>query len=84
MRRYRRSMRRRRRSRGATGDCGVDVTLQMCNRVTNYGDMSTFYKPVSKLINYRRQIKYCCEQACQIIIGTAFTGVMSVAVTSLL
>ena len=27
------------------GDCGVDITLQMCNRVTNHGDMSTFSKP---------------------------------------
>ena len=27
------------------GDCGVGVTPQMCNRVTNHGDMSTFSKP---------------------------------------
>ena len=26
--------------------CGVGVTLQMCNRVTNHGDMGTFYRPV--------------------------------------
>ena len=47
MRRYRRSMRRR--SRGVSfdiGDCGVSVTPQMCYRVTNHGDMSTFSKPV--------------------------------------
>ena len=47
MRRYRRSMRRRRRSRGVSGDiggCGVGITPQMCNRVTNHGDMSTFSK----------------------------------------
>ena len=38
----------RRRSRGVTGDigdCGVGITPQMCNRVTNHGDMSTFSKP---------------------------------------
>ena len=56
MRRYRRSLRRRRRSawrrrrsRGVPrdiGDCGVGITTQMCNRVTNHGDMSTFTKPV--------------------------------------
>ena len=45
MRRHRRSARRRRRSRGVTGDCGVGVTPQMCNRVTNHGDMGTFSKP---------------------------------------
>ena len=54
------SMRRRRRSArqwrgvmgnigegvsGDIGDCGVGITLQMCNRVTNHGDMSTFSKP---------------------------------------
>ena len=32
--------------RGVFGDCGVGVTLQMCNRVTNHGDMSTFSRPV--------------------------------------
>ena len=38
----------RRRSRGVScniGDCGVGVTPQMCNGVTNHGDMSTFSKP---------------------------------------
>ena len=30
---------------GDIGDCGVDITPQMCNRVTNLGDMSTFSKP---------------------------------------
>ena len=49
------SARWRRRSCGVTGDigavsgniddCGVGVTPQMCNRVTNHGDMSTFSKP---------------------------------------
>ena len=38
--------------RGVTcdiGDCGVGITPQMCNRVTNHGDMSTFSKPVVML-----------------------------------
>ena len=46
MGRYRRSMRRR--PRGVTGDIsdwGVGVTLQMCNRVINHGDMGTFSRP---------------------------------------
>ena len=29
----------------SAGDCRVGVTPQMCNRVTNHGDMSTFSKP---------------------------------------
>ena len=55
IRRYRRSMWRRLRSmwrgpwsRGVTGDigdCGVGITPQMCNRVTNHGDMVTFSRP---------------------------------------
>ena len=38
----------RRYRRGVSGDisdCGVDITPQMCNRVTNHGDTSTFSKP---------------------------------------
>ena len=31
---------------GNIGDCGVGITPQMSNRVTNHGDMSTFSKPV--------------------------------------
>ena len=38
-RRYRRGV------SGNIGDCGVGITPQMCNRVTNHGDMSTFSKP---------------------------------------
>ena len=30
--------------RGVFGDCGVGITSQMCNRVTNHGDMGTFSK----------------------------------------
>ena len=42
-----RSYRRyRRKVYGDIGDCGVGITPQMCNRVTNHGDMSTFSKPV--------------------------------------
>ena len=28
--------------RGVSGYCGVGVTLQMCNRITNHGNMGTF------------------------------------------
>ena len=35
--------------RGVSGDCGVGITPQMCNRVTNHGDMSTFSKPEWRL-----------------------------------
>ena len=38
-RRYRRGV------SGDMGDCGVGITPQMCNRVTNHGDASTFSKP---------------------------------------
>ena len=31
--------------------CGVGITLQMCNRVTNHGDMATFSKPVPWLVD---------------------------------
>ena len=37
--RYRRSV------SGDIVDCRVGITPQMCNRVTNHGDMSTFSKP---------------------------------------
>ena len=40
-----RSFRRHRRGvSGDIGDCGVGITPQMCNRVTNHADMSTFSK----------------------------------------
>ena len=42
-RRYRRGV------YGDIGDCGVGTTPQMCNRVTNHGDMSTFSKPDSSV-----------------------------------
>ena len=35
----------RRYRRGVYGNIGVGITPQMCNRVTNHGDMSTFSKP---------------------------------------
>ena len=38
---------------GDIGDCRVGVTPQMCNRVTNHGDMSTFSKPGSALHLHR-------------------------------
>ena len=30
---------------GVYSDCRVGITLQMCNRVTNHGDIGTFSKP---------------------------------------
>ena len=35
---------------GDIGDCGVGITPQMCNRVTNHGDMGTFSKPALRVI----------------------------------
>ena len=32
---------------GVSGDCRVGITPQMCNRVSNHGDMSTFSKPAT-------------------------------------
>ena len=43
----------RRYRRGVSGDigaCGVGITPQMYNRVTNHGDMSTFSKPESDIV----------------------------------
>ena len=37
--------RRSRQFSGNIGDCSVGITPQMCNRVTNHGDMGTFFKP---------------------------------------
>ena len=37
----------RRRVSGDIGVCGVGITPQMCNRVTNHGDMGTFTKPAT-------------------------------------
>ena len=45
-RRYRRGI------YGDIGDCGVGTTPQMCNRVSNHGDMSTFSKPALDEITY--------------------------------
>ena len=42
---HRRRRRYRRGVSGDIGDCGVGITPQMCNRVTNHGDTSTFSKP---------------------------------------
>ena len=33
---------------GDIGNCGVGITPQMCHRVTNHGDMSTFSKPAHR------------------------------------
>ena len=40
------------------GDCGVGMTLPMCNRVTNHGDMGTFSKPVWNHIMNINEVKH--------------------------
>ena len=62
-RRYRRGV------SGDIGDCGVGITPQMCNRVTNHGDMSTFSKPdhshyvdtLSIFINYSVYLNFLIQ-----------------------
>ena len=39
-----------------SGDCGVGITPQMCNRVTNHGEMGTFSKPV---VNVLELVQLC-------------------------
>ena len=34
--------------RGISGNCSVGITPQMCNRVTNHGDMGTFSRPAPR------------------------------------
>ena len=55
---------------GDIADCGVGITPQMCNRVTNHGDMATFSKPVpgvilsvKLLIADQWQYRVCCTRA---------------------
>ena len=38
------------------GDCGVGITLQMCNRVTNHGDMGIFSRPASISCHLQPQV----------------------------
>ena len=45
---------------GDIGDCGVGITLQMCNRVTNHGVMSTFSKPAKSGPNHFWLSGHCC------------------------
>ena len=44
---------------GDIGDCGVGITPQMCNRITNHGDMGTFFKPASRVFNIICILFYC-------------------------
>ena len=63
MRWHQRSMRRHwslagrygcsRRVSGDIGDCGVGITLQMCNRVTNHGDMGIYSRPGRWRTNFK-------------------------------
>ena len=54
-RRYRRGV------HGDIGDRGVGITPQMCNRVTNHGDMSTFSKPGEPLVKHHETLLKHCE-----------------------
>ena len=58
-RRYRRGV------NGNIGDCGVGITPQMCNRVTNHGDMSTFSKPVLRVLPLQNKMELLniCNQS---------------------
>ena len=58
-RRYRRGV------YGNIGDCGVGITPQMCNRVTNHGDMSTFSKPVHYLQSPQRLRRQVTTNRCR-------------------
>ena len=54
-RRYRRGV------YGNIGDCGVGITPQMCNKVTNHGDMSPFSKPDEPLVKHHETLLKHCE-----------------------
>ena len=45
--------------RGVIGDCGVGVTPQLCNRVTNHGDMGTFSRPACRVVAIPEAIGGC-------------------------
>ena len=47
---------------GVSGDCGVGITQQMCNTVTNHGDMRTFSKPVWHHSCYVNKLKKLLEE----------------------
>ena len=46
---------------GDISDCSVGITLPMCNRVTNHGDMGTFSKPREEQFGFR-QGRGCMDQ----------------------
>ena len=46
---------------GDIGDCGVGVTPQMCNRVTNHEDMGTFSRPVHPFCCYSSSENINCH-----------------------
>ena len=45
------------------GDCRVGITLQMCNGVTNHGDMGAFSKPALGLFHPY----FVCKSSCRVI-----------------
>ena len=48
---------------GDISDCGVSITLQLCNRVTNHGDMRTFSKPGSELLKVVEDLVRATERS---------------------
>ena len=51
----------RRHQCGVFGDCAVGVTPQMCNRVPNHIDTSTFYRPASIPLKINRVYTLSCR-----------------------
>ena len=62
-RRYRRGV------SGDIGDCGVGITPQMSNRVTNHGDMSTFSKPGARQRYHAMESVKNDESGCTILMA---------------
>ena len=73
---------------GDIGDCGVGITPQMCNRVTNHGDMSTFSKPESQCLPVGMVcsfffLSYCFIFFCLPWVGYVGLGSLGLIVSSL-
>ena len=66
-------MRRRRYWRGVFGNCGVGVTPQMCNRVTNHGDMVTFSRLESRGVETLTMVEL--HGSLQLLLPTAISTV---------
>ena len=72
---------------GVSGDCGVGITPQMCNRVTNHGDMDTCSKPGEESVCFKkkREFKFIDKLFCPLIymvINTEYTNVVHFFINS--